>query len=61
MNLLLHTEGGTLGDRLLAASTADAHAVNNVALFGLVPETAGLVGAGWARGAVDDVQLAVLY
>ena len=50
----------TLGDGLLAVTTADANAVNNVALLGLVAKTASLVGAGGAGCAVDDVQLAVL-
>lgn len=54
------TVGGTLGDGPLAATAADANAVDNVALLGLVAETAGLVGARRARGAVDDVQLAEL-
>ena len=55
------TEGGTLGDGLLAATTADADAVDNVALLGLVAEAAGLVEARGTRGAVDDVQLTKLY
>ena len=50
----------TLGDMLLAVTAADTDAVDNVALLGLVAKTAGLVGAGRARGAVDDVELAVL-
>ena len=54
------TIGGTLGDRALAATTADADAVDDVALLGLVSEAAGLVGARRARGAVDDVQLTEL-
>lgn len=59
--LLTRTKGGTLGDRLLSATTADADAVDNVALLGLVSETAGLVRARRSRGAVDDIQLTVLY
>ena len=55
------TVGGTLGDRLLAATTADTHAVDDIALLGLVTEAASLVGAAGPRGAVDDVQLAELY
>ena len=51
--------GGTLGDGLLAVTPADTDAVDDVALLGLVAEAAGLVGARWAGGAVDDVQLAV--
>jgi hypothetical protein len=49
-----------LGHRLLAASTADAATVDNVALLGLVTQTTGLIGARGAAGAVDDVQLAEL-
>lgn len=55
------TVGGTLGGGTLAASAADAHAVDDVALLGLVAETAGLVGARGTRGAVDDVELTELY
>ena len=55
------TIGGTLGGRALAATTADAHAVDDIALLGLVSEAAGLVGAAGPRGAVDDVQLTELY
>ena len=56
-----HTVGGTLGSGPLAATAADAHTVDNIALLGLVTETAGLVGARGARGAVDNVQLTKLY
>lgn len=45
---------------LLAVTATDADTVDNVALLGLVAKAAGLVGTRWARGAVDDVQLAVL-
>lgn len=55
------TVGGTLVSVLLAASAADADAVDDVALLGLVSEAAGLVGARGARSAVADVQLAELY
>lgn len=55
------TIGGTLRGRALAATTADTHAVDNVALLGLVAEAASLVGARRAGGAVDNVQLTVLY
>ena len=55
------TIGGTLGDRALAATTADTHAVDDIALLGLVAEAASLVGAAGPRGTVDDVQLAELY
>lgn len=56
-----HTEGGTLGNWLLASTTADTDAVDNVALLGLVTQTASLVGARWAGRAVNDIQLAKLY
>lgn len=49
-----------LGSGPLATSTADADAVDNVALLGLVSEAAGLVGARGAAGAVDDLKLAKL-
>lgn len=48
---------GTLGNRALAATTANTDAVDDIALLGLVSETASLVEAGRARGAVDDGQL----
>jgi len=57
----VRTVGGTLGDRLLATTTADAYAVDDITLFGLVSEAAGLVGTRGPRGTVDDVQLAELY
>ena len=56
-----HTIGGTLGDGPLAATTADAHAVDDIALLGLVTETASLVEARGAGSAVDDIQLSELY
>ena len=49
-----------LGSGPLATSTADADAVDNVTLLGLVTETAGLVGARRAAGTVDDLELAEL-
>lgn len=55
------TIGGTLGGRLLAATTADAHAVDDIALLGLVTQAASLVGTAGPRSTVDDVQLAELY
>lgn len=53
--------GGTLGDGALAATAADTDAVDDVALLGLVAETASLVGARGARSTVDSVQLTQLY
>jgi hypothetical protein len=49
-----------LGHRLLAASTADAATVDNVALLGLVTQTTGLIGTRRTAGTVDDLQLAKL-
>ncbi|KAH8636088.1 60S ribosomal protein L15 [Alternaria alternata] len=49
-----------LGSLPLTTSTADADAVDNVTLLGLVSETAGLVGARGAACAVDDLKLAKL-
>jgi hypothetical protein len=54
------TVGGTLGGRALAATAADAHAVDNVALLSLVTQTASLVRARRARSTVDDVELTEL-
>ena len=54
------TNGYVLGSGPLATSTADADAVDNVALLGLVSKAAGLVGARGAAGAVDDLKLAKL-
>lgn len=44
----------------LAATTADADAVDDVALLGLVAETTGLVGASGVSGAVDARKLTKL-
>ena len=60
-DIVLRTVGGTLGNRSLAATAADTDAVDDIALLGLVSETASLVGARRAGGAVDDVQLTKLY
>lgn len=49
-----------LGNGPLATSTANADAVDNVALLGLVTEAAGLVGARRAAGTVNDLELAKL-
>lgn len=51
--------GSTLRHRLLAVTTTDTNAVDDKALLGLVAKAARLVGARWAGGTVDDVQLAV--
>lgn len=56
-----HTVGGTLGHGSLATTTADADTVDDIALLGLVAQTASLVGARGTRGTVDDVQLTKLY
>ena len=44
---------------LLAVAAANAHAVDNVALLGLVSEATGFVRPRWARRAVNNVELAV--
>ena len=54
------TEDLTLGDVSLAATSADADTVDDVALLGLETDLACLVGAGWARALVDDRHLTVL-
>lgn len=46
---------GTLGRHSLSVSTADTDPVNDKALFGLVPESSGLVGAGGTGGPVNDI------
>jgi hypothetical protein len=55
-----HTESGTLGNRLLAATTANTHAVDDISLLGFVSEAARLVRSRWARSAVDNVELTEL-
>jgi len=52
--------GRTLGDVFLAVTPPHTYTVDDVALLGLVAKAASLVGAGWARGTVDDIELAVL-
>ena len=47
--------GGSLGDRSLAASTANADAIDNISLLGLVSKAASLVRAGGAGGTVADL------
>ena len=49
-----------LGNGPLATSTANTDTVDNVALLGLISETAGLVGTRRAAGTVDDLELAKL-
>lgn len=49
----------TLGSEPLAVSTTDTDTVDNVALLGFVSQTTCLVGARWAGGTVDDVQLPI--
>ena len=50
----------TLGDVLLAVTPANSHTVDDVALLGLVAQSASLVRAGGTGNTVDDVQLTVL-
>lgn len=52
--------GGTLGGGLFAVTATDTDTVDDVALLGLVPEAASLVGARGAGGTVDDRELAEL-
>ena len=59
--MIQRTVIGTLGHGPLASSAADTNAVDDVALLGLVAETAGLVGARWAGSSVDDIELTELY
>ena len=49
------TIGGTFRNWSLAASAADADAVDHVALLGLVAETASLIGARWPAGTVNNL------
>jgi len=49
----------SLRRRPFASTATNADSVDHITLLGLVAETAGLVWTRWARGAVDDVQLAV--
>ena len=53
------TVGATIGDGLLATSTANTNTVDNVSLLGLVAETAGLIGARRSACAVHRGELAV--
>jgi hypothetical protein len=52
-----HTVSSTLWHWSLAASTANADTVDNIALLGLVSESACLVGARRTRSTMDDVKL----
>ena len=54
------TVDDTLTDILLAATTADTDAVDDVALSTLVTESVSLVAARWAAASVDGGQLTVL-
>jgi hypothetical protein len=56
----IRTISSTLWHWSLAATTANAHAVDDIALFGLVSETAGLVWSGWTGSTMDDVKLSEL-
>jgi len=57
----IRTISGTLGHRSLATTTADADAVDDISLLGLITEAASLVRSRRARGTVKDVQLPKLY
>ena len=54
------TVRGTLVGVLLTVTAAHTHAVNDVALLGLVTEAVSLVGTSWTRCTVHHIQLAVL-
>ena len=58
---ILYTEDNsrTLGNVLLAVTTANADTVDDVALLSLVTEAASLVRAGGAGSTVNNVQLTV--
>ena len=58
---ILRTVGSTLWNWALASTTTNANTVDDIALLGLVTETASLIWARWAGSAVNDVQLAELY
>jgi hypothetical protein len=49
----------TLGNGLLAVTTANTDTIDDIALLGFVSETPGLVRSRWAGSTVDDVQLAI--
>lgn len=57
----LHTVGGTLGRRLLTATTSHTGTVDDIALLGFVAETTSLVRARRTGSPVDSVQLTELY
>lgn len=49
----------TLRYWLLAITTANTNAIDDIALLGLVAKTAGLVRTRWSGGTVYNVQLAI--
>lgn len=51
---------GTLGNGPLPSTSPHTHTVDDIALLGLVSETASLIGTGGTGGAMDDFQLAKL-
>lgn len=57
----MRTVGSTLWNWALSTTTTDTDTIDNIALLGLVTQTASLVGTRWTRCAVDDVQLSELY
>jgi hypothetical protein len=57
----IHTIRGTLWNWALATSSTNTDPVDNIALLGLVAQTACLVGTGWPGCSMDDVQLSKLY
>jgi hypothetical protein len=57
----LRTVRSTLWYWPLATSTANTDTIDDIALLGLVTQTACLIRTRWAGSAVDNVQLSELY
>lgn len=55
------TIGRAFGDWPLPTSSTDTDTIDNIALLGLVAQTASFVRSRRARGTMNDVQLAKLY
>jgi hypothetical protein len=49
-----------LADWLLASSTANANAIDNISLFSLISHSAGLVWSAWLSQASNARELSVL-
>jgi hypothetical protein len=57
----MHTICSTFGYWTLATTTTNSDAIDNIALLGLVAQTASLVGTRRTGSTVDDIQLSELY